>query len=102
MKPGFIVRSTLAMLLLVAGAAMAKDAMSPRHARGEKSEKSEKAEKPENAMQTLAIGAPAPMRGVKMKAVDGRRSVRDVARRVGAGEAEVLALLERLRGWGLG
>lgn len=64
MKHSLIVRSTTAALLLAAGAALAKDPVPAA----------------DGGMKALAIGSPAPMRGVKMKAVDGSQvSLQSVA-----------------------
>ena len=60
MNRPLIVRSTLAALLLVAGSALAKDPAAKNAATAK-----------EPAAKSLKIGAPAPMRGVKMKSVDG-------------------------------
>jgi len=53
-----VVRISLAAALLGAGAAIAKDGIKPAAAG-------------DAPVQALAIGSPAPMRGVKMKSVDG-------------------------------
>ena len=60
MNRNFFVRSTLAALLLTVGVALAKD-------QAAKSAGTAK----EVVVKSLAIGSPAPMRGVKMKSVDG-------------------------------
>ena len=59
MNRTLIVRSTLAALLLTAGSALAEDAAKTA------------AVAKEAPVKSLKIGAPAPMRGVKMKSVDG-------------------------------